>query len=126
MKAVPVAGAMRLRQLEERMSYVPRFPPHSWALDGSSGLFPIILEDAVKLLHQVGELCWVVFLNDGLSEVLPCFPRITNHSRCFFQGIRARNISSPDDPYPRLIWRYNSESQPGFKRSASSGLTLPV
>jgi hypothetical protein len=32
----------------------------------------MIFQDAVKLLHQVGELFWVVFLNDGLSEVLPC------------------------------------------------------
>ena len=77
------------------MSYVPLFPPHSCALDGSSGLFPIIFQDAVKLLHQVSELFRVVFLNDGLSEVLPCFPGVTNHSGSFFQGIRAGDNSSP-------------------------------
>jgi hypothetical protein len=46
-------------------------------------------------LHQVSELFWVVFLNDSLSEVLPCLPGITNHCGCFFQGIRVGDISSP-------------------------------
>jgi hypothetical protein len=51
-------------------------------------------QDAVKLLHQVDELFCVFFLNDGLSEVLPCFPKVANHSGCFFQDIRASDISS--------------------------------
>jgi hypothetical protein len=61
--------------------------PYAHASEGSSGLIPIIFQDTVKLLHQVGKLCWVIFLNDGLREVLPCFPGVTNHSGCFFQGI---------------------------------------
>jgi hypothetical protein len=106
------------RQLGERMSYLPRSPPHSSTPEGSNGLFPIIFQDAVKLFHQVGELLSVVFLNDGLSKVLPCFPGITNHSGCFFQGIRAGDISSlhrSNHPYPL-----------GFKHSVSSCPTLPV
>jgi hypothetical protein len=47
--------------------------------EGSSGLFVIVLQDAVKLLYQVGELCGVFFLNDGLSEVLPCFAGVSRH-----------------------------------------------
>jgi hypothetical protein len=75
-----------------------RFPAHSRTSEDSSWLFPVILQDAVKLLHQVGEPFWVFFLNDGLREVLPCFAGVTNHSGCFFQDIRVSDISSPLRP----------------------------
>lgn len=57
-------------------------------------MFLIIFQDAVKLLHQVRELLGVFFLNDGLSEVPPCFPGFLGHISCFFQGIRVGNTSS--------------------------------
>jgi len=61
----------------------------------------IIFQDAIKLLHQVGELFWVIFLNDGLSEVLPCFPGVTNHRGGFFQVFeRVTFLHRPDLPYP--------------------------
>jgi hypothetical protein len=46
-------------------------------LGGSNGPLLIIIQDSVKLLHQIGELCGVFFLNDGVSEVLPCLPGVS-------------------------------------------------
>ena len=66
--------------IDEEQAVVLVHPPHSWASKGSSWLLPIILQDTVELLHQVGELFWVFFLNDGLSEVPPCFLGTKGHA----------------------------------------------
>jgi hypothetical protein len=57
-----------------------------------TGRFPIIFQDAVKLLHQVSKFLGVVFLNNGLSEVLPCFPGVAGHNDSFFT-VNVRNTS---------------------------------
>jgi len=72
-------------------------------LRGSSGPFPVIFQDPVKLLHQVGEPLRIFFLNDRLSEILPCLPRvagqITLPVRTETKGrekavVRVRNVGS--------------------------------
>jgi hypothetical protein len=46
-------------------------------VSGSNGLFLMIFQDAVKLLHQVGKFLGVFFLNDSVGEILPGFPGVS-------------------------------------------------
>jgi hypothetical protein len=55
------------------LSIFPQVGTDFHTSEGSNGQFLTIFQGAVKLLHQVGELFGVFFLNDGVSEVLPRF-----------------------------------------------------
>ena len=107
-------------------------PPHSLTSKGSNRQFLIVFQDAVKLLHQIGEFLGVFFPNNGLSEILPILPRISGHSSCFFQGIRGSsgvgNTSSPLSPSipAQMIGRCGCGNQPRFKRSVSLDPTVLV
>jgi hypothetical protein len=92
---------------------------------GRRDLSLIVVQHAVKLSHQVSELHLIIFPNDSVSEVLPCFHGVAVHSGSFSTAIGCATLLGCDQSIPHTNDR-TVIHQPRFKHSVSSCPTLPA
>jgi hypothetical protein len=85
---VPMTGQEFAAKNKANMSAASHYLCRCVNLKSSERAVPHYLSGRGKLLHQICELCGVFLLNDGLSEILPCFTRVWVIASCFFQDHR--------------------------------------
>src|ERR1039458_9156560 len=75
-------------------------------------------------MHQVSELLGIFFLDNGLSEILPCFSGVSGHSLTtsfrVVHRLSAANGSSGRSPSERKIRTWFPRRQPRSMRLAVS------